>query len=802
MGGSTTGVIKLWNQADGADRLSLLGHTGAVQDVALRADGKQIASAGADGTVRVWSLPQAPRAIPGHTMPITRVAVSPNGALLATASVDGTVRLSTLADGKFVRALAGHKGAVHDVAFSSDGLHMATAGADGTVRLFVVATGLAKAVFEHGGVVGAVAVVGTGTQVISGGADKLIKQWDLLAKPNEETKKIEPIRSIMGHTAAVTRLAVVGPSIVSGSTDATVRVWTAATGAAVGSIPRASPVTDIAVSANGATLAVAAADKNVKLFTLATGAAGATLTGAPATTGVSFSADGTKVAAASSDGVWVWDAAGTLLERASTGMLAMRDARFVGNSTIVTGGADNSARVFTTSLVRLIPGHVGSVNGVAYTPGAGTQLVSCGTDKTVRLWNLADGAAVRSFAGAADVVSSVVVSADGATVVAASADKSVHTWTLATAAAGPKFVHPTAVTDVSLSADGKRIASSDGNSVRLWDVAGGQELERFEGHTAAVSSVALTGDGKSLVSGAADMTGRVWTSAAVGLVAAHAGKINELRVVPAGAATHVLTCGEDKTVKLWDVDGKPVKAFVGSAVAVNSVTLSADGSKVFGGTADNKVLAWTLADAKLVQTITTPGVVTDLELNAENSRLAVTGADKHVRVYSPAGVLLEDVTLVAAAVDLAFQPDGRSLAVAVGNNAELHTLSLDRLIAGHEGAVTGIAFSPDGTRLLSGGADKSVRLWNVADGKQLLTCAGMTGAVADVALSADGLNAIAGDALNFVRLWKLPAAGVAAPAAPIVAAATLTGPVPVTAVDVSTDGGRVTRTGTDGVVRV
>ena len=169
-------------------------------------------------------------------MPVTDVAVDPKGTLMATASADGTVRISQVADGKFVRALVGHKGAVNAVSFSNTGTHIATGGADGTARLWTVADGKQTAIFEHGSVVSAVLAVGVGTQVISGGTDKFVRQWDPVAKPDEETKKVKPLREISGHTAAIISLALTGTTLASGSADKTVKLWNSATGAAVRTI--------------------------------------------------------------------------------------------------------------------------------------------------------------------------------------------------------------------------------------------------------------------------------------------------------------------------------------------------------------------------------------------------------------------------------------------------------------------------------------------------------------------------------------------------------------------------------------
>lgn len=271
--------------------------------VAFSPDGRRVAASALDGRVHVWDAATGEEVLEldGHRREAYAVAFSPDGTRIATAGYDGSVRIWDAGSGQLDRALAAEPWPM-DVAFSPAGDEILVPEVDGEVLVHSLAGGAADTVFAPEGRAGAVSAAWSpagdrlAMSFAGGGGGVLVRKRGGESSP----------AALRGHGHVVMGLAFTsdGRGLVTGSADASIRVWDLESGAAVDTLSTRMPSPFVALSPDGERVVAGGAGRTLRLWSLeALDGEGTILSRHDRTiTGVAFSPCGDRVASAGLDG--------------------------------------------------------------------------------------------------------------------------------------------------------------------------------------------------------------------------------------------------------------------------------------------------------------------------------------------------------------------------------------------------------------------------------------------------------------------------------------------------------------------
>ena len=217
-------TIKLWH-AETGELINTLKHKDAVRTIAFSPDNRTIISGTEDGKIYLWDLQQLKKAqtLAEHTNSIKAVIVSPDGNLFASAGYDNQIKIWSIA-GELLQTIEAHNSAINSLAFTPDSQILASSSWDNTIKLWSIteagtSSNLLHTITGHQDGVTTISFNSEGTILASGSGDRNIKLWN--------TKTGELIKNLRGHTSQINTLTFSSDdkSIISGEAQQGLFQW-------------------------------------------------------------------------------------------------------------------------------------------------------------------------------------------------------------------------------------------------------------------------------------------------------------------------------------------------------------------------------------------------------------------------------------------------------------------------------------------------------------------------------------------------------------------------------------------------
>lgn len=606
---------------------------------------------------------------------VATLVTSPDGARVASGNVEGVVRIWNLADGRLLHEIAGHSEAICDLAFSPDGRRLVSSALDQQARVWDVESGrqLFLLTGHSAGLLGDISEVevefsSDGRRILTVGADS-VRVWD----------------SETGHQTAIINEALIWTAVFSpdGQHILTAgeepHIWNAADGSEVTSL-----------------------DSDDFIITAA-----------------AYSPDGSHIITASAGrGVRLWDARrGVSIEEMS--------------------------------------GHRDVITSLGFSPD-GSLAFTAGLDGTARLWDGRTGA-VRSVLEAGGAVRNAMFSPDGATFLTASSNRTASVWDVNTGAVLHTLVgHARAVMTAAYIGNDSVVTAGD-TTLRLWDVSAGPDAETEV--VGNMRTAAFSPDGARFVTGGNDV--RIWDANTLRQISVIDLSASQVSYSPDGR--HIVIAGDGAavadaasgqiTLTIAGLEEDPNTPY--SESWVDSARYSPDGRRIM--TQRNAVVR--IFDASSGRELERFDDVNSIDFSPDLSQMIVTGRDGRTRILDAASRReIGSIQALRESMPFAVFLDGSRIAtqeveglVRIWNGRNLREISRAR----DAGLTLNLAFDPQGTRFAATAYQQPVRVWDSATGRRLFRLRGPAEYAAGVAFSPDGRRILVASETGVASLWRL-----------------------------------------------
>ena len=268
----------------------------------------------------------------------------------------------------------------------------------------------------------------------------------------------------------------------------------------------------------------------------------------------------------------------------------------------------------------------------------GQTLTSVGSDKTIKIWSVTDGALINTLVDNASGEVAIAYSPDGKHIVSGSWDKDVKIWDVATGKVISRFSgHDKSLRTVSYHPSGKFVASAGWDKdILIWYEPTGLLIKKLTGNEQCVRAIEYSPDGKYIASGGYDLFLRIYDITSGNIVfseKAHKYPIESLSYSPDGK--YIATGGNDNFIKIWDVASKKVfRTLTGHTDAIYTLYFSPDGKYLASGGNDNSIKIWDIQKGTNIMTFKGHSLTVKSVSFSPNGKLLVSAsADKTIRVW-------------------------------------------------------------------------------------------------------------------------------------------------------------------------
>ncbi len=413
--------------------------------------------------------------------------------------------------------------------------------------------------------------------------------------------------------------------------------------------------------------------------------------------------------------------------------------------------------------------HKTIVESVAFSSD-NSKIASSSRDRTVKIWDASTGQCILTLNSPNQgVVKNLVFNLDGNKLFGYS-NKQILIWDLETGNYRILIESQSRICSlISSQADILTFGCEDG-VVYIWDLNNYEFINQFSTSSDVVLSVRVTDDNQIIACGIKDKIVKIWNLDNSESIQIQSQSYNISLIDINRNGQYIATGSGEKIIKVWDIDtGLYLQSLSGHLSEINAITFSNTNQILATASVDRTVKIWDITTGKCLKTLQGRADFVHSVILSSDNQIIVSGSQHSIKFWNIdshkcVSTLFQTKDWISSVI---VSSDEKTIACAnIGNDNNVIRIwqveSLNKshqipskILTGHDDNIWAIAFNPDGTKIVSGSSDRTVKIWNSQTGQCLKTFFGHNRPILSVAFSPDGNTIASCGGHSTIKLWNI-----------------------------------------------